>query len=73
MKADETLMEVLHGKLVEELISRIAEGRASPSDLNVARQMLKDNNISCDGPRSPQMNRLMDNMPDLAELAGLEQ
>jgi hypothetical protein len=35
----------LHALLTEELIRRIRMGEASPADLNVARQMLKDNCI----------------------------
>ena len=31
--------------LIEEFIYRIQSGDASPSDLNAARQLLKDNNI----------------------------
>lgn len=63
-KADETLLNQLHGHLADEFIARIKNRTASPSDLNAARQFLKDNGISCDGPRSPQMESIMDNMPD---------
>ena len=31
--------------LIEEFIARIQTGEASPSDLNAARQLLKDNGI----------------------------
>lgn len=40
--------EKLHGLqdlLIDEFIKRIASGEASPSDLNAARQLLKDNDI----------------------------
>ena len=30
----------------QELITRIGDGEATPTDLNVARQLLKDNNIT---------------------------
>lgn len=66
-KAEENTLGNLHGILADEFIRRIKKGDASPSDLNAARQFLKDNGISCDGPKSPQMNTLMDNMPDLPE------
>lgn len=66
-KAEENTLGNLHGILADEFIRRIKNGDASPSDLNAARQFLKDNGISCDGPKSPQMNTLMDNMPDLPE------
>ncbi|MCA2979321.1 MAG: hypothetical protein INH37_13615 [Myxococcaceae bacterium] len=39
-------LQVLLDGLIAELGKRIKEGTASPSDLNVARQLLKDNNIS---------------------------
>jgi hypothetical protein len=40
--------EKLHGLqdlLIDEFIRRIESGEASPSDLNAARQLLKDNDI----------------------------
>ena len=69
-KASEELLAALHGALGKEFLRRIENGQASPSDLNAARQYLKDNNISCDGPRSPGMNALMDSLPDLPEEEG---
>jgi hypothetical protein len=43
--ADDTkaVLKDLHRLLCEELVRRIKTGEASPSDLNVARQMLRDN------------------------------
>ena len=35
----------LHELTIKELIARIKSREATPSELNVARQMLKDNNI----------------------------
>jgi hypothetical protein len=35
----------LHKALLDELLRRIREGSAVPSDLNVARQFLKDNGL----------------------------
>lgn len=35
----------LQDLLIDEFITRIKSGEASPSDLNAARQLLKDNNI----------------------------
>ena len=66
-KAEENTLGNLHGILADEFIRRIKNGDASPSDLNAARQFLKDNGISCDGPRNERVNTLMDNMPDLPE------
>lgn len=66
--ADEGKLGTLHDALADILLDRIRTRTATPSDLSVARQLLKDNGISCDGPRSPKMGGLMENMPDLPEL-----
>ena len=68
-RATESALGNLHNMLAEEFIQRIRSGKASPSDLNAARQFLKDNNISCDGPQSPRMNSLVDALPDSLEFA----
>ena len=39
------LMELLHQTLAEQLLARVQDPEAKASDLNVARQFLKDNNI----------------------------
>lgn len=64
-KASENKLSDLHGILASEFIRRIKNGEASPSDLNAARQFLKDNSISCDGEQNPYMQDLMRDMPDL--------
>jgi hypothetical protein len=38
-------LNILQDLLIDEFITRINSGEASPSDLNAARQMLKDNGI----------------------------
>ena len=35
----------LHSRLIEKLLEKIESGEATPTDLNVARQLLKDNDI----------------------------
>lgn len=40
-------LEGLHTLLVQELLRKIEDGSATSADLNVARQMLKDNGIDC--------------------------
>lgn len=40
-------LEGLHTLLVQELLRKIQDGSATSADLNVARQMLKDNSIDC--------------------------
>lgn len=63
-KADEEELAGLHGLLADEFSRRIREKIATPSDLNAARQFLKDNNISCDGPRNPRLQSIADDLPD---------
>jgi hypothetical protein len=43
---DEGVLGEIHNALSNELLNRIRSGEATPTDLNVARQMLKDNNIT---------------------------
>lgn len=50
------LLEKLYNVTLSELIARIESGTASPSDLNVARQMLKDNNIDAFTVNQPAEN-----------------
>lgn len=55
-------LQGLQDLLIDEFIRRINSGEASPSDLNAARQLLKDNNIhaavSEDNPLSSLVNIL---------------
>lgn len=39
------IMEMLHKELTEDLLSRVKSGAATAAELNVARQLLKDNGI----------------------------
>jgi|TARA_Y100000015_G_scaffold2971_1_gene2787 hypothetical protein len=39
------LMDLLHRTLAEQLLAKVQDPEAKASDLNVARQFLKDNNI----------------------------
>ena len=56
-------LESLHGILIEELIQRIKAGTATPSDLNVARQMLRDNQIDCAAVEGAPILKLAENLP----------
>lgn len=38
-------LNVLQDMLIDEFIERIKSGEAQPSDLNAARQLLKDNGV----------------------------
>lgn len=40
-------LEQIHAALAEELLRKISDGSATSSELNVARQFLKDNSIDC--------------------------
>ena len=72
MEDNKKALESLHTVLVQELLDRIRAGDAKPSDLNVARQFLKDNGIECiPAPESP-FGDLMASLPDLAAIHPLE-
>jgi|LauGreDrversion4_2_1035121.scaffolds.fasta_scaffold2604025_1 hypothetical protein len=68
--ADETKesLKSLHGLLCEELIRRIRSGEASPSDLNVARQLLRDNCIDHAAIQGAPILRLAQDLPFDAEV-----
>jgi len=72
MEDNKKALESLHTVLVQELLDRIRAGDAKPSDLNVARQFLKDNGIEClPVPESP-FEDLMASLPDLEAIHPLE-
>tara|TARA_B100001250_G_scaffold64659_1_gene51012 strand:+ start:474 stop:695 length:222 start_codon:yes stop_codon:yes gene_type:complete len=72
MEDNKKALESLHTVLVQELLDRIRAGDAKPSDLNVARQFLKDNGIECiPAPESP-FGDLMASLPDLEAIHPLE-
>jgi hypothetical protein len=56
-------LESLHGLLIEELIARIKSGEATPTDLNVARQLLRDNQIDCAAVEGAPILKLAENLP----------
>lgn len=48
------LLAALHAETITQLLGRVQSGEATAADLNVARAMLKDNNItSVPTPGSP--------------------
>ena len=58
--------EKLHGLqdlLIDEFINRIQSGEATPSDLNAARQLLKDNNIHAAVKNDNPMANLVSILP----------
>jgi hypothetical protein len=58
------LLAEMNIKLTKELLNRIESGAATPADLNVARQLLKDNNVQAAKPTAnPMMLRLAEHVP----------
>ena len=58
--------EKLHGLqdlLIDEFINRIKSGEATPSDLNAARQLLKDNDIHASVHNDNPMADLVSMLP----------
>lgn len=51
-------LDALHTALAEEFLARVRSGEATPSDLNAARQMLKDNGIT----QTPTQNGPIENL-----------
>jgi hypothetical protein len=63
-KATEALLAELHGEMAKAMKTKLADGTATASDLNVIRQFLKDNGINSDGERDPTVKSLADDLPD---------
>lgn len=59
----EEVLSQIHESLAKELLSRIQEGVATPTDLNVARQMLKDNNITVSAESSSPLINIAEDLP----------
>ena len=59
------LLQNLHTVLIENLLDKVKSGEAKAGDLNVARQLLKDNGIECIPTANNPMDDLMSNLPDL--------
>ena len=53
----------LQDLLIDEFINRIQSGEATPSDLNAARQLLKDNQISATVTNDNPMANLVNMLP----------
>lgn len=57
------ILEAIHSALAQELLRKIQNGDATPSDLSVARQFLKDNGIDAAPDVSQPMLNLAKIMP----------
>jgi hypothetical protein len=53
----------MHQSLAEALIQKIKDGTATAADLSVARQMLKDNNITAVPVEGSPLQSLTDTLP----------
>ena len=61
---DKELMEQLHSTLASTLLSRITDPDVKASDLNVARQFLKDNGIEALAAEGSPLADLVATLPD---------
>lgn len=62
-KATEEQLNALHGALAQALADKIRSGEATAADLSVARQMLKDNNVSTLPTKGSPLGDLADSLP----------
>ena len=60
--SDSKLKE-LHGVLAEELLKRVKDPEAKSSDLNVARQFLRDNGIDAVPTNDSPLSKLIEELP----------
>tara|TARA_Y100000592_G_scaffold67729_1_gene105225 strand:+ start:236 stop:457 length:222 start_codon:yes stop_codon:yes gene_type:complete len=60
--SDEKLKE-LHGVLATKLLERVKDPEVKSSDLNVARQFLKDNNIDAVPTQDSPLQKLIEELP----------
>lgn len=59
----EERLKNLQSLLIDEFIMRIESGEAAPSDLNAARQLLKDNGIHAGLSKNNPMENLVNLLP----------
>jgi hypothetical protein len=56
-------LNVLQDMLINEFIERIQAGAATPSDLNAARQFLKDNGVHAQVTNDNPLGNLVEMLP----------
>ena len=66
------LLQNLHTVLIENLLDKVKSGEAKAGDLNVARQVLKDNGFECKPTEKNPIEDLMSSLPDLDVIPALE-
>lgn len=57
-------LETLFDSVLEDIIAKIKSGEATPSDRNVARQLLKDNNITSEPTQGSGLSILDDTITE---------
>ena len=57
------ILDELHVELGEQLLEKIKSGKARASDLNVARQFLKDNSYEVLPTQENSLRHLVDELP----------
>jgi ABC-type Zn uptake system ZnuABC Zn-binding protein ZnuA len=77
MQDPKNKLENLHELLAQKLLERLRDPEVKASDLNVARQFLKDNNIDCIPTENRTVSKLAEELPfklsDLKEIIGEDQ
>ena len=61
------MMALLHQTLAENLLARIQDPEAKSSDLNVARQFLKDNGIDALPVEGSPLDDIVKTLPDFGD------
>jgi hypothetical protein len=64
-RASTDLLDELHAAIAHSLIDKIRSGEATASDLNVARQFVKDNGIDAVPGKENPASQLADELPDV--------
>ena len=59
-KTNKELLEELMALTITELLDQIRSGEANPTVLNVARQLLRDNQITCSVDTDSPLKNLVD-------------
>ena len=62
------MMDLLHKKLAENLLLRVQDPEAKSSDLNIARQFLKDNGIDALPVEGSPLSDLVATLPDFSDV-----
>ena len=59
----DTKLRELHGILAQKLLEKVKDPECKSSDLNVARQFLRDNGIDAVPTEDSPLQKLIDEMP----------